>query len=108
MWHLSLHHLRSVPLGRFQISTLPWRMKILPFVGRRGPNNLVEPSPRVQIIPGPALPAGRIQAFRLVTQTVEGNGPILSIRLLLMWSPMNILKNWFIPGKVPPIDGNFP
>ena len=81
-----------------QVSLLAWRMNILPFVGRRGPNNLVEPSLRVRIIPGTALSVDSIHAFLLVTQTVEGYGPILSIRLLHMLSPMDILKNWFIPG----------
>ena len=96
-------------LGPFpkQVSTLLWRMNILPSVGRRGPNNLVQPSLRVQIIPGTALSVGAIYAFLLVTQTVEGYGPILSIRLLHMYSPMDILKDWYTPGKVPPIDGNF-
>ena len=69
---------------------------------------LVKPSLRVQIIPWTALQGGTTHAFLLVTQTVEGYGPILSIRLLHMLSPMDILKNWFIPGQVPPIDGNFP
>ena len=97
-------------LGPFpkQVSTLPWKMHILPFVRRRGPNNLVEPFLRVQTIPQTAVPIGTIHAFLSVTQTVEGYGPILSIRLLHMLSPMDILKNWFFPGKVPPIDGNFP
>ena len=82
-------------------------MNILPFVGRRRSNNLVKPSLRVQIIPRSALPVGTIHAFLLVTETVEGYGLILSIRLLLMLSPMDILKSMFVPGKVPPIDSNF-
>ena len=90
-----------------QVSTL-WRMKILPFVERPTPNNLVQPAFTVLIIPGTALPVSTVHAFLLVTQTVEGYGPILSIRLLLMLSPMVILKNWFIPGKVPPNDSYFP
>ena len=55
-----------------------------------------------------ALPVGTIHAFLLVSQSVEGYGPVLSIRLLHMSSPMDILKNWFMPGKVPQMDGNFP
>ena len=86
-----------------QVSTLPSRMNILPFVGRRGPKSLVQASLRVQIIPDTALPVGTIHAFLLVTQTVEGYG-----RLLLVLCPMDILKNWFVPGKVPPIDTYFP
>ena len=97
-------------LGPFhkQVNVLPRRMNILPFVGRWGPDNLVEPSPRVQIIPGTVLAVGTIHAFLLVTKTVEGYGPILSIRHLHMLSSMDILKNWFIPGKVPPSDANLP
>ena len=79
----------------------------MPFVGRRVPNDLVEPSLRVQIILVTALPIGTIHAFLLVTRTVEGCGPLLSLRLLHVLSPMDILKNWFILGKVPPTDGNF-
>ena len=97
-------------LGPFseQVSTLPRRMNILPSVGRRGPKGLVEPPLRVQIILGTAVPIGTIHAFLLVTQTVEGYGPILSIRLLHMLSPMDLPKIWFIPGEGPPIDGNLP
>ena len=73
-----------------QVSMLPWRMNILPFVGRRGPNNLVEPSLRVQMIRGTAFPVGMNYAFLLPTQTVEGYGPILSIRVLHMLSPRDI------------------
>ena len=91
-----------------KVRALPKRMNNLPFVGRPGPNNLVEPSLRVQIIPGTAFPVGTIHAFLLVNQTVEGYGLILSIRLLHMLFSMDILKNWFLLGKVPPIDGNFP
>ena len=87
---------------------LPWRMNILPSVRWPGPNNLIEPSLRVQITPGTVLPVCTVHAFLLVTQTVEGYGQILSIRFLHMLSPMDILKNWCIPGKVPPMDGNFP
>ena len=97
-------------LGPFlkQLSTLLWGMNILPFLGRQGHNNLIQPFLRVQIIPWTALPVGTIHAFLLVTETVEGYGPILSIGPLHMLSPMDILKNWFIPGEIPPIDGNFP
>ena len=96
-------------LGPFpkQVTTL-WRMRIRPFAGRRGPSNLEKFSLRVQIIPGMALPVSTNHAFLLLTQTVEGYGPILSIRPLLMLSPMDILKNWFIPWKIPRIDGYFP
>ena len=54
------------------------------------------------------LPIRTVHAFLSVVQTVEGYGLILSIRLLHMLSPMDILKNWFIPGKVPPIDSYLP
>ena len=89
-------------LGPFakQVSTL-WRVKILPFVGHRRPNNLVKPSLRVQIIPRTSLSVCTIHAFLLVTQTVEGYGPILTIGLLHMLSPVDILKNWFIPEEGP-------
>ena len=90
-----------------QVSAL-WRTNILPFVGCWGPNNLVKPSLRVQMIPGTALPVSTVHAFLLVTQTVEDYGPVFGIRLLHMLSPMDILKNWFIPQRVPPIDGYFP
>ena len=97
-------------LGPFakQVNTLLWRMNILPFVGPRVLNNLVEPFLGVQILPGTALPIGTNHAFLLVTQTVQGYGPILTIRVLHMLSPMHILETWFVPGKVPPIDSNFP
>ena len=91
-----------------QVSTLPLRMNILPLLGRPGPNNLVEPSLRVQIILLTALPIGTIHTFLFVTKTVGDYGPILSIRLQQLLSILNILKNWPLPGKVPPIDGNYP